>query len=159
MPATVPQRPASPQGQNPQLSDASNMSQTQTASDAIASLTEQLKAAQATNQQLQAQLYQLQQEMTQQRVDQRDRAVPTRPLQPIPELPNDYSTVVRLGFKALKWLFLFLVGFSIACVVSASLQAPQVLDTLISLMSMIIAPLIVLILCVMAGAAILESLK
>lgn len=130
------------------------MAHTQPASDAIAILTEQLKAAQTANQQLQAQLYWLQQQM-----EQRDRTVPNRPMPFAPEIPNDYSTVVRLSFKALKWLFLFLVGFSIACVVSASLQAPQVLETLTTLMSMILAPLIVLILCVMVGAAVLESLK
>ena len=123
--------------------------------ETIAQLTAQLQAMQSSNQQMQAQLQYLQQQL-----EERERAkMPTRPIQISPETANDYSTVVRLGFKALKWLFLFLIGFSIACVVSASLQVPHVLAALISLMSMILAPLIVLTLCVMAGAAILESLK
>lgn len=123
--------------------------------ETIAHLTAQLQAMEARNQQMQAQLQRLQHQL-----EERDRAqMPNRPIQITPESANDYSNIVRMGFKALKWLFLFLFGFSIACVVSASLQAPQVLAALISLMSMILAPLIVLTLCVIAGAAMLESLK
>ncbi len=121
----------------------------------IAQLTAQLQAMEARNRQMQAQLTHMQQQLA-----DRDRAnIPTRPLHITTETEHDYSTVVRLGFKSLKWLFLFLIGFSIACVVSASLQAPQVLGALTSLMSTILAPLIVLTLCVMVGAAVLESLK
>jgi uncharacterized coiled-coil protein SlyX len=123
--------------------------------ETIAKLTAQLQAMQFSNQQMQAQLQRLQQQL-----EDRDRITPpTRPIQITPDGGNEYSTVVRLGFKALKWLFLFLIGFSIACVVSASLQAQPVLTALITLMSMILAPLIVLTLCVMIGAALLESLK
>ncbi|MDX2240228.1 MAG: hypothetical protein NW224_06050 [Leptolyngbyaceae cyanobacterium bins.302] len=123
--------------------------------ETIARLTEQLHAMQFSNQQMQAQLQRMQQQL-----EEHDRVKPpTRPMPITPETANDYSTVIRLGFKALKWLFLFLIGFSIACVVSASLQAEPVLAALISLMSMILAPLIVLTLCVLIGAAVLESLK
>jgi hypothetical protein len=123
--------------------------------DTIAQLTAQLQTMHAHNQQMQAQLSRMQQQL-----EARDRFdMPNRPIQITSESAHDYSTIVRLSFKALKWLFLFLIGFSIACVVSASLQAPQVLAALISLMSMILAPLIVLTLCVMVGTAILESLK
>jgi hypothetical protein len=109
---------------------------------------------QNANQQMHTQLLRLQQQL-----EERDRA----PIQSPAQIENEgfygYSIVVRLGFKSLKWLFLFLIGFAIACIVSASLQAPQVLQALISLMSAILAPLIVLVLCVMAVAAIIESLK
>lgn len=118
-------------------------------------LTEQLRAMQASNQQMQAKLHVLQQQL-----EERDRVkMPNRPIQVTHETVSDYSTVVRLCFKALKWLLLFFIGFSVACVVSASLQAQPVLATLINLMSMILAPLIVLTLCMMVGAAILESLR
>ncbi|MBF2029802.1 MAG: hypothetical protein IGS48_24115 [Oscillatoriales cyanobacterium C42_A2020_001] len=152
MPSLSPQRFQPAQANNSAL--LAN-SQSSLKDDEIALLTEQLKAMHSANQQMQAQLQRLQQQL-----NERDRPVaPTRPIQISTESASDYSTVVRLGFKALKWLFLFLIGFSIACVVSASLQAPQVLETLTSLMSMILAPLIVLTLCVMVAAAILESLK
>jgi len=134
----------------------------QNEAETISQLTAQLQAVEAKNQQMQAQNQQMQAQLTrlQQQLEERDRAqMPNRPIQITSEASNDYSTVVRLGFKALKWLFLFLIGFSIACVVSASLQASQVLAALTSLMSMILAPLIVLTLCVMIGAALLESLK
>jgi len=128
---------------------------TQNDAETIAQLTEQLQAMRVNNQQMEAQLRQLQRQL-----EERDRAqMPNRPIQISLESENDYSTVARMGFKALKWLFLFLVGFSIACVVSASLQLPQVLGALTSLISLVLAPLIVLTLCVLAGTAILESLK
>jgi hypothetical protein len=122
--------------------------------EAVAKLIEQMRTMQNANQQMQAQLLRLQQQL-----EERDRVRIQRPIQIGNESSNDYSTVVRLGFRALKWLFLFLIGFAIACVVSASLQAPQVLQALMSLISTIVVPLIVLILCVMVGAAIVESLR
>ena len=153
MRSSSPQAVSSHEGQGSRLS-AMTIQQS-ASSEEIAVLTEQLRTMQSANQQLQAQLVYLQQQL-----NERDREVPTpRPPQLLTESPNEYSSIFRLGFKALKWLFLFLVGFAIACVVSASLQAPQVLEALISLMSAILAPLIVLILCIIAGAAILESLK
>ncbi len=152
MPSLSPQN--FPRSQN-EIAQLLNPQQAPNDSAEIARLTEQLRAMHLENQQMQVQLQRMQQQL-----NERDRPLaPTRPIQISTENANDYSTVVRLGFKALKWLFLFLIGFSIACVVSASLKAPQVLETLISLMSMILAPLIVLTLCVMVGAAILESLK
>lgn len=143
---------------NPQnFSQNSPTSPSNTPQDAatIAHLTEQLQAMRSSNQQMEAQLRQLQQQL-----EARDRVqMPTRPIQLTPETTGDYSAVVRLGFKALKWLFLFLIGFSIACVVAASLQVPQVLSALTNLMSLILAPLIVLTLCVMVGSVVLESMK
>ncbi|UIE39367.1 hypothetical protein [Leptodesmis sichuanensis] len=140
--------PPSPNSSIPELSP------TQLSPEAVARLIEQMRTMQQANQQMQAQLLRLQQQL-----EERDRMRIQRPIQIGNESSNDYSTVVRLGFRALKWLFLFLIGFAIACVVSASLQAPQVLQALMSLISTIVVPLIVLILCVMVGAAIVESLK
>jgi hypothetical protein len=128
----------------------------------MASLMEEMQRIQTVNQEMQTQLARMQQ-----RLEERDRPTNNRPhypqAEPIPqwiiEPSNEYSSVVKLGFKALRWLFLFLAGFAIACVVSASLQASEVVAALNSLMSLILAPLIVLTLCVMAGAAIFESLK
>lgn len=135
-------------------SASGSASQPQLSPAEVARLREQMRTMQSANQQMQAQLLRLQQQL-----EERDRPRMQRPIQISSENSSDYSTIVRLGFRALKWLFLFLIGFAIACVVSASLQASQVLDALISLMSTILAPLIVLILCVMAAAAIVESLK
>jgi hypothetical protein len=122
--------------------------------EAYARLMEQMRSMQATNQQMQDQLLRLQQQL-----NERDRPKLHRPARIENEASNDYSAVVRLGFRALKWLFLFLIGVAIACIASAGLQAPGVLQALISLMSTILAPLIVLILCVMATAAVIESMK
>lgn len=131
--------------------------------EALSLLVEQLKAVQSVNQQMQAQNQQMQEQLfrLQEQLNERDRTQSVRPArayQP-PVAGSDYSNYVRLGFRALKWLFLFLVGFSIACIVSASLQAPEVVDALISLMSMILAPLIVLTLCIIIGCAVLESVR
>ncbi len=150
-------RSPGPPSVNPSPSPNSSipeLSPTQLSPEAVARLIEQMRTMQQANQQMQAQLLRLQQQL-----EERDRMRIQRPIQIGNESSNDYSTVVRLGFRALKWLFLFLIGFAIACVVSASLQAPQVLQALMSLISTIVVPLIVLILCVMVGAAIVESLK
>lgn len=126
----------------------------------IAYLTEQLQITQAHNQQLEAQLHWLQQQL-----ENRDRAnreqdiLPNRIVNLSPDSFQNYSGVVRLGFRVLKWLFLFLMGFSVACVLSASLQAQSVLSVLMGLVSMTLVPLVVLTLCVLLGVAILESLK
>lgn len=138
----------SPDSQSAQTASGANL-------ETIARLTEELKTMQAVNQQMQNQVLWLQQQLT-----ERDRAKASlRPPQFFAEAPNDYSLVVRLGFKALKWLFLFLSGFSIAYVVSASLRASEILAALTSLMSLILVPLIALTLCILVGTAILESLK
>ncbi len=126
----------------------------------IAYLTEQLQIAQAHNQHLETQLHWLQQQL-----ENRDRAnrerdnLPNQPLNLSPDAFQTYSGVVRLGFRALKWLFLFLMGFSVACVLSASLQAQSVLTVLMGLVSMTLVPLVLLTLCILLGVAILESLK
>lgn len=146
--------PPSANPPSPPNSSVPELSQTQLSPEAVAKLIEQMRTMQNANQQMQAQLLRLQQQL-----EERDRVRIQRPIQIGNESSNDYSTVVRLGFRALKWLFLFLIGFAIACVVSASLQAPQVLQALMSLISTIVVPLIVLILCVMVGAAIVESLR
>jgi hypothetical protein len=135
-------------------SASGSKSQSHLSPEAFARLLEQMRSMQSANQQMRDQLLRLQQQL-----EDRDRFKVPPPAQVENGGSSDYSTVVRLGFRALKWLFLFLIGFAIACVVSATLQAPGVLQALISLMSTIMAPLIVLILCVMIAAALFESLK
>ena len=126
----------------------------------IAYLTDQLQVAQARNQQLETQLHWLQQQL-----ESRDRAnrerdtLPNQIVNLSPDSFQSYSGAVRLGLRVLKWLFLFLMGFSVACVLSASLQAQPALTALMGLVSTILVPLMVLTLCVLLGVAVMESLK
>ncbi|NJN91590.1 MAG: hypothetical protein HC878_15320 [Leptolyngbyaceae cyanobacterium SL_5_14] len=64
----------------------------------------------------------------------------------------DYNLVIKMGFRSLKWLFLFLIGFLIACIMSSSLQAKSVMEMLIMIMPAILPHLTGLTLCVMVGA-------
>ncbi|EKQ70532.1 hypothetical protein OsccyDRAFT_0826 [Leptolyngbyaceae cyanobacterium JSC-12] len=99
MPSLSPQN--FPRSQN-EIAQLLNSQQAPNDSAEIARLTEQLRAMHLENQQMQTQLQRMQQQL-----NERDRPlVPTRPIQSLTENANDYSTVVRLGFKALKWLFL-----------------------------------------------------
>ena len=129
--------------------------------EALTQLLEQLQAVQSVNRQMQAQNQQIQAQLLQlqAQLNNHQQAPRSRPLPPVPQGNSDYSNYVRLGFRALKWLFLFLVGFSITCVVSASLRAPEVVATLTSLMSLLLTPMVVLTLCIIIGCAILESLR
>ena len=74
-------------------------------------------------------------------------------------MQNHYSPPVKLAFSAIRWLFLFLLGFSLACIFSASLNAPQVVTLLLQLFSVCLKPLVVLTFCSVAIAVFLESLK
>jgi len=129
--------------------------------EALTQLLEQLQVVQSVNQQMQAQNQQIQAQLfqLQAQLNAQKQASRSRSFQPVPLSNSDHSNYIRLGFRALKWLFLFLVGFSIACVVSASLRAPEVVATLTSLMSLLLAPMVVLTLCIIIGCAILESLR
>jgi hypothetical protein len=98
---------------------------------------------------------------------QPEQASPTSaPLFSVKDMPrasrdysNGYSPLIQLAFTALKWLFLFLIGFAIASVLSVSLQALSVVAVLGSLFSQCLVPLVALTFCIMAGAVILESLR
>ena len=70
-----------------------------------------------------------------------------------------YSPIVKLSFKAMKLLFLFLAGFAIAYILAGSLGASDVIDGLQTLISVWLMPLAALVFCTIAAAAIIESLK
>lgn len=79
----------------------------------------------------------------------------------IPEIParSDYSPTVKLAFSVLRWFFLFLTGFTVACLFSAILQATIVVEILIHLLSRSIGPLAILTFCTVTIATISESLR
>lgn len=79
----------------------------------------------------------------------------------IREIPahSDYSPTVRLAFGVLRWFFLLIAGFSIACLFSASLQATTAVEILVHLLSRSIGPLAILSFCTVAIAVISESLR
>lgn len=76
-----------------------------------------------------------------------------------PSKPEDYSPLLKLGFQAVKWFFLFMSGFSIACVISACLDATGVISVLQMLASKAFGPLAVLTFCIVAIVAVLESFR
>lgn len=77
-----------------------------------------------------------------------------------PEPENTiYSPIIKLSFRAMKLLFLFLAGFAIAYVLAGSLGATQVTEGLQILMSVWLTPLAGLTFCTIAVAAIVESFK
>ena len=73
---------------------------------------------------------------------------------------TEYSSIVKIAFKALKFLFLVLVGFALAYVLSVGLSAPHpVISALRDLASSWLLPLIAVTFCVIAVASLNESLK
>ena len=110
----------------------------------------------------QIRVMQLRQELLQRQLEAQDRMTDSvQERLPImrDRPPEYYSPVVNLAFRVLKWLFLFIAGFTIACTISVSLKAPDVAHTLLQLMTVSLTPLIAFTLCVIAGAVILESVK
>lgn len=76
-----------------------------------------------------------------------------------PSKPEDYGPLLKLGFQAIKYFFLFIAGFSIACVISACLDATQVLNVLQVLASKAFGPLSALTFCIVAIVVLLESFQ
>lgn len=114
-----------------------------------------------------AQLYeqirqmQIQQEVLRQQLLARDRAqnsYSNRFFEFQAGSPSHYSPAVNLAFSVLKWLFLFVVGFVIACIVSATMGASDIVQTLVKLMELCLVPLTIFTLCVVATVTIFESL-
>ena len=70
-----------------------------------------------------------------------------------------YSPAVELAFAALKYFFLFLAGFTIAHILSASLGASQIVELLFGLFTFCLKPLAALTFCIVALVALVESLK
>ncbi|WP_146135833.1 hypothetical protein [Phormidesmis priestleyi] len=77
---------------------------------------------------------------------------------PEPENTN-YSPIVKLSFKAMKLLFLFLVGFALVYIIAGSLGASPVTEVLRILISVWLMPLAAMTFCIVALASIVESLK
>jgi hypothetical protein len=107
-------------------------------------------------------MMQIQQEILQQQLQARDRTSFQR-YNRFPEFQangfNRYSPAVNLAFGVLKWLFLFIVGFVIACVVSYTMGAQDVVNMLLQLMQLCFVPLTIFTLCVITIVTILESLQ
>lgn len=73
---------------------------------------------------------------------------------------TEYSSIVKIAFKALKFLFLVLAGFALAYVLSVGLSAPHpVIGALQDLASSWLLPLTAMTFCVIAVASLNESLK
>ncbi len=70
-----------------------------------------------------------------------------------------YSPIVKLSFKAMKLLFLFLAGFALAYILAGSLGASEVTEVLQILISVWIMPLIAMTFCTIALASLVESFK
>ena len=70
-----------------------------------------------------------------------------------------YSPIVKLSFKAMKLLFMFMAGFALAYVLAGGLGASNVMEVLQILMSVWLLPLTALTFCIIALAAIVESFK
>lgn len=71
-----------------------------------------------------------------------------------------YSPIVQAAFKSMKWLFLFLAGFALACIISVGLRTPNNITlVLFDLLQFWLPPLAALVFVIVAIAAVLESLK
>jgi hypothetical protein len=71
--------------------------------------------------------------------------------------PNRYSVLVLACMKLLKWLGLGVVGFAIAYILSACLQAFGIVSLLLSLASALIVPVLSITLCIVAIVVVVES--
>ena len=77
-----------------------------------------------------------------------------------PEPENTiYSPIVKLSFKAMKLLFLFLAGFALAYILAGYLGASSITEILQILMSVWLMPLIAMTFCIVALASLVESFK
>ncbi|MGG6242008.1 hypothetical protein ACQ4N7_25600 [Nodosilinea sp. AN01ver1] len=74
-------------------------------------------------------------------------------------IQDDYSPIIKLAFRVLKFFSLFLLGSGIAFVVSASLQATGVTNILVGLLSYAFIPIAGMTFCIVAISIILESFK
>ncbi len=72
---------------------------------------------------------------------------------------EDYSFLLRLAFKLLKYLFLVLFGFAIACILSESFGPFPVVEMLWSSLRQWFWRLAVFVFCFIATAVLVESLR
>lgn len=116
---------------------------------AIAMLTAQVNL-------LQTQLYTLQYRLNE--LEQAADPIDRRYRAPDPE-NTIYSPIVKLSFKAIKLLFLFLAGFALTYILAGSLGASEVTDVLRILISVWLMPLIAMTFGTIALASLVESFK
>lgn len=74
-------------------------------------------------------------------------------------LQADYSPLIKMGFSTLKGFFLFIAGFCIAYLFSASLNAASVVAHLHALAVIGFMPMVAFTFSVMAIVAVLESFR
>lgn len=72
---------------------------------------------------------------------------------------NKYGLLFRFACRCLKYYLLFLVGFSLACVLAGSLGAEAIVILLFHAARPIVPRVTVLIACFFALSIILESLR
>lgn len=72
---------------------------------------------------------------------------------------STYSPGIQLAFSWLRWFFLSLLGFVMACIASASLKAVLVVETLLQVGIQCFIPLVVFTFCLISGMVVLESFK
>lgn len=78
---------------------------------------------------------------------------------PIANPSARYSPSFILGFRVVKWCFLFVVGFAIAFVFSQSVGATSLASAILTFTLRLFAPLIALTFCTIALIIFLESLR
>lgn len=82
------------------------------------------------------------------------------PLEPtMPRNANPYSPTVQVAIKILQCFFILLIGFAIALVLAACLEQPKIVEALSGLAFNWAAPLVALVICAFAIAAVAESMK
>lgn len=73
---------------------------------------------------------------------------------------SDDSPMVKTALRSLKWLFLFLAGFALACILAVSLRVPnEAISLLVAFLQSWLLPLVGLTFAIVAVAVLRESLK
>jgi NADH:ubiquinone oxidoreductase subunit H len=75
-----------------------------------------------------------------------------------PHKSPPYSSNIQLAQKAIQWLFLFVVGLAMACLISATFSAHYLVDVLMELAWICLPPLAVLTLCIIAMVILREAI-
>ncbi|QZZ21616.1 hypothetical protein J5X98_03910 [Leptothermofonsia sichuanensis E412] len=78
---------------------------------------------------------------------------------PISDPSIRYSPSFILGFRVMKWCFLFVVGFAIAFVFSQSVGATSLASAILAFTLRLFVPLVALTFCTIALIIFLESLR
>lgn len=70
-----------------------------------------------------------------------------------------YAPSIRLAFQSIKWFFLFLIGFAVVFIFSATLGGRQISELLLSFLTPVLIPVAIVTFCTVAVVVIFESLK